>query len=274
MAYIQADIAVNEISRTLPVHLYFPTDLPAEIGNRVNGVITLLHGLSGTSMHWMTMSAVCRYAADNGYILVAPNADNSFYADMVYGAPFYTALTQYLPAQLEKIFHIPTAREINFLAGLSMGGYGALQIGLKNPHRFAAIGSFSGVVDLAWTLERHNDPYVRPIMQNILGPETHLPDEYNLFRLAEKAAALPKEQRPRLFCTCGQQDPLFEIYQQNCRFAKHVQTLPLDFQFQTWDGVHEWNFWDRSLAEFIGFIQNSDYGARKRGDWAAPATIS
>lgn len=272
MANIQADISINEMGRTLPVQLYFPTDLPAEVGNKVKGVITLLHGLSNNSSSWMHFSAACRYAADNGYILVAPSADNSFYADMVFGPPFYTALTQWLPAQLSAIFKIPTAREINFLAGLSMGGYGALQMGLRNPGRYAAIGSFSGVVDMAYSLEHHDDPYVRPIMESILGPERKLPDEYNIFRLAERVAALPEAERPRIFCTCGAQDDFFEINKQNRRLARHLESLGLDCLCQKWDGVHEWNFWDRSLAEFIGFVQNSGYGAKKRADWAAPAS--
>ncbi len=270
MAYIRAEIQLWEIARTIPVHLYFPTDLPAVVGNEVKGVITLLHGLGNTGCDWMMMSAATRYAADNGYILVAPDAGNSFYADMAYGTPYYTAFTEILPKKLRDIFHIPCEREKNYLAGLSMGGYGAMMIGLRNPGRYAAVGSFSGTVDLGYSLQNHHDPAMLPLMQSVLGSSLELPAEYDLFRLLNQVAALPAAQQPRLFCSCGEQDAGYEIYKQNLQFAQRAQSLPLDFTFRVWKGVHEWNFWDRSLAEFIGFIQNSDYAERKRADWNEP----
>ncbi len=271
MAYITAEINLPEVGVSLPVQLYFPTDLPATVGCEVRGVITLLHGMGGSAADWMHFSAACRYAADNGYILVAPNATNSFYTDMAFGPPWYTIITELLPAQLQRIFKIPTRRAINYIAGLSMGGYGALRIGLSHPGRYAAVASFSGAVDMATLLANLDEaPQHKPIFAPLFGPDYILPDEANVFKLAEKVAALPEEQRPRVWCSCGRADTMHRILEQNQNLARHMKGLPLDYTLEVWDGVHEWNFWDRSLAEFIGFVQNSDYGARKRGDWAAP----
>ncbi|MDL2252569.1 hypothetical protein LJC49_00650 [Ruminococcaceae bacterium OttesenSCG-928-I18] len=271
MAYIRAEIKMEEMTRTMPVSLYFPTDLPEEVGNKVKGVITLFHGMGNSPSDWMMMSAATRYAADNGYILVAPGADNSFFADMAFGSPYYTAITEYLPRKLDAIFKIPRKREINYLAGLSMGGYGAMHVGLSNPDKYAAIGSFSGSLDAAWILENYReDATLRPIMEAVVGTEFVLPERYDVFRLAEKVSKMPKKEQPRIFCTCGRQDGSTRMYLQNLAFKEHAAKLPLDYTFREWDGVHEWNFWDRSLAEFIGFIQGSDYGRRKRGDWSAP----
>ena len=270
MAYIRAEIKVEEMTRTVPTSLYFPTDLPTEVGNKVKGVITLFHGLGNCPDDWMMMSAATRYAADNGYILVAPNADNSFFADMAFGSPYYTAITEYLPAKLDAIFRIPRHRELNYIAGLSMGGYGAMHVGLSNPDKYAAIGSFSGSLDAEWIMENYrDDPTLRPIMQAAFGTEMSLPKQYDTFHLAKEVAKLPKEKQPRIFCTCGKQDTSTKMYLQNMAFKKHAQSLPLDYTFLEWDGVHEWNFWDRSLAEFIGFIQNSNYGTCKRANWSA-----
>lgn len=275
MALITAEIKIYETATTLPVSLYFPTDLPAFVGNQVRGVITLLHGMGNTPQDWMQMSAACRYAADNGYILVAPYAAQSFYQDMAYGPAWYTMLTELLPAQLGRIFQIPTAREMNYIAGLSMGGYGALRIGLSHPGRYAAIGSFSGAVHMKAMMDAVKadpDPVLGTLFASIWGNNLDVPEEADVFALLQKVAALPKENQPRIYCTCGTQDTEAggSIVPQNHALRDFAATLPVDYTYEEWDGVHEWNYWDRSLAQFIGFIQSSDYGRRKCGDWSAP----
>lgn len=271
MAFIKANIKCPAFGRCISTNLYFPTDLPESVGNKVNGVITLLHGLTNTGDDWMMYSAAPRYAADNGYILVAPDADNSFYLDNRYGSPFYHLLTQELPLQLRSIFHIPDEREKNYIAGLSMGGYGALLLGLSQPDKYAAIGAFSGALDMAAIVNSaKQNPAFAPMLTPLFGDELAMPESADLMKLVQQAAALPKEQRPRIFQTCGLQDnDEMQILTQNQNFNKVAAALPLDYTFKTWNGVHEWNFWDRSLAEFIGFAQGSDYGARKRQDWGA-----
>lgn len=271
MAFIQAEIKILEMQRTINTQLYFPTDLPESVGNKIKGVITLLHGFTNTGADWMMMSSACRYAADNGYVLVAPNADNSFYTDMHYGSPFYTCITQFLPMHLRRIFKLPDERDKNFIAGLSMGGYGALRVALTNPDKYAACGSFSGSVDLQTLVEQGKGTVMEQMMTiPIFGNIDHIPDEANLLLLAKQVATLPKEQQPRIYCSVGRQDGgIPDIYAQNQTFRTLAKNLPLDYKYQEWDGVHEWNFWDRSLAEFIGFIQNSNYSEKKRADWAS-----
>lgn len=274
MAFIRADIKLPEAGRTLNTHLYFPTDLPESVGNKVKGVITLLHGIHGAGVDWMMYTAAVRYAADNGYILVAPSADNSFYRNEAYGQPFYDIITEELPAQLQSIFKIPTEREKNYIVGLSMGGYGALLIGLSHPERYAAIGSFSGALDMGEMLaEGRKDDAVAPIFTPVFGDGMSLPPSADLFALAQKAAALPAGQRPAVFITCGDEDDDdMKILTQTKSFVAAARQAGLPLTFRTWPGVHEWNYWDRSLAEFIGFVQDSSYGARKRADWAAGYT--
>ncbi|MDL2324318.1 hypothetical protein LJC61_04105 [Ruminococcaceae bacterium OttesenSCG-928-A16] len=271
MAFIKADIKCPTFGRTISTSLYFPTDLPENVGNKVKGVITLLHGITNTADDWMMYSAAPRYAADNGYILVAPSADNSFYLDNEFGTPFYTLLTQELPAQLNAIFNIPNEREKNYIAGLSMGGYGALLLGLSQPQKYAAIGSFSGALDMAAMVEAAKQmPAFASVLTPLFGPSLTMPKSADLLKLVQQVATLPSAQQPRIFQTCGLQDnDEMQILTQNQNFNKVAAALPLDYTFKTWPGVHEWNFWDRSLAEFIGFIQNSDYAERKRRDWGA-----
>ncbi|MDR0400688.1 MAG: esterase family protein [Treponema sp.] len=256
MATIQASVFIPEVSRSVQVHLYFPTDSMAE-NAEARGVITLLHGFSGSGDDWVQLSAAGRYAYNKGYILICPSCDNSFYNNMRYGPPWYTILTEYLPARLAQIFKIPANREINYIAGLSMGGYGALRIALRNPGRYAAAASFSGALDIKKLVGLYGDnENANSLFTGIFGDDLSIPEDADLLKLAPKAAADSRTRRLRIFITCGKQDNLeHQVYAQNQNFLEAAKDTPLDITYREWDGSHEWQFWDRSLAEFIDFLE-------------------
>lgn len=274
MALVQTEVKLNDIGKTLDVQIFFPHDRPEWEGD-INGVITLLHGMSNTGYDWMTMTSAPRYAAETGYILVAPQADNSFYHNMQHGTPFEAVFTYLLPYHLEKLFNIPTERAKNFIAGNSMGGYGALMLALNHPERYAAAGSFSGSLDIhKMTRILVEEMGALPLMQALWGTDLTIPPEADLVHLAEQTAALPMAERPRLMCTCGEQDESADIYKQNFEIAEKIQHLGVACPLYSWQGVHEWNFWDRSLTEFISFIDGKDYAEKKRRKWTAPIEYS
>jgi putative lysine transport system ATP-binding protein len=284
MAYVSTKLFIEPAQRAIRVELFFPTDLPAPLG-QVRGVITLLHGLSNSALEWVNLSSAYRYASDKGYILVIPEAENSFYNDMRFGAPFYTIITDWLPEQLNRIFKIPAEAAKNHIAGVSMGGYGALRIGLANPNRYRNIGSFSGAVDIRSLAVAQPAQPAQPaqtalpvawFLTPVFGPQLDIPNDADAFYLLEQAAKLPQEQRPRVLATCGLSDneAPFGILNQNRRLAAHAATLPIEYKYLEWDGTHEWYFWDRSLVEFIDFIEHDGYAAQKQRDWTEPAHIA
>lgn len=266
MAYIQCKLASEVLGTSVPVQLYYPTDLPAAVGNTVKGVLTLLHGYGGDCDCWFHMTAACRYAADNGLVLVAPSVSNSFYTDMVHGGAYYTFITQELPKLLGDIFKLPTEREHNYIAGLSMGGYGALLLALSQPQRYAACASFSGCLDVQELprVVHSTTPQMYETAKAVMGESLQIAPQYDLFALAQKAAQLPAQQRPRIMCTCGDDDFLLE---QNQRFVQHARKVGLPLEYTRWPGNHEWKFWDRSLSKAIGFFLQSDYYNAKLADW-------
>ena len=79
MAYIDCKLKSQILGTTVGVKLYFPTDLPAEVGNTVKGVLTLLHGYTNSGDDWMQMTAAPRYAADNGFGRVVPGCRERIY---------------------------------------------------------------------------------------------------------------------------------------------------------------------------------------------------
>ena len=274
MAYIECKLKSQRLLTTVGVKIYLPCDLPVEVGNKVKGVFTLLHGFTNSGDDWMQMTAAPRYAADNGLALVAPDCGNSFYHNMMYGGAYRTFLIEELPVLLKSMFRFPAKREQNFIAGFSMGGYGALYLGLSRPDLYAGCASFSGAVDVAMMLEHSHIPGVKEVFEPIFGPDLRLPEASEIRRLAARVASLPADQQPKIMLTNGFQDqePDYIRYQ-NDSVDECLRALPLaHYRRLQWDGVHEWNFWDRSLVYAIDDFVNPGYAAKKLNDWATPVT--
>lgn len=271
MAFVTCKLKSAVLQTQVDVRLYFPCDLPREVGYEVKGVLTLLHGFSNAAEDWIQYSAASRYAADNGLVLIIPSCSNSFYNDMAYGGAYYTFITMEMPVILSRIFNIPQNREINFIAGLSMGGYGALRIGLANSDKYAACASFSGAVDVQMMLAEKERPEVKYVFAPIFGDNLDLPQESNLFYLADNVSNFTHKNKPRILCTCGRQDyEPYMIRPQNQAFSQHLSKLDLDYKYLEWDGVHEWSFWDKSLVIAIDFFLNNGYAVKKLKDWSEP----
>ena len=105
-------------------------------------VLYLLHGLSGDHTTWMRQTSIERYARRYRVCVVMPAANKSYYMDD-------TFIGEELPAIIERcIPFVSKKREGRFAAGLSMGGYGAMKLGLSRPGRYAAVASLSGALGI------------------------------------------------------------------------------------------------------------------------------
>lgn len=144
-----------------------------------------------------------------------PSASNSFYQDMACGSDYLRFITQEVPQLCESLFPISTRREHTFVGGLSMGGYGALKVGLTCPEKFSHVFSLSGALDVMATLGSVNDgnratprnPYTgeRKFAMDpaaVFGTTDVRGTDADLFALAEKVKAAGKPL-PRLFQSVG-----------------------------------------------------------------------
>jgi len=114
----------------------------------------LLHGLSDDHTIWQRRTSIERYAAAKGIAVVMPCVNRSFYADMAYGPNYWTYVSEELPKIIHSMFKISKDPKRTFVAGLSMGGYGAMKMALRNPEKFAAAASLSGSMELkSWGIQ-------------------------------------------------------------------------------------------------------------------------
>lgn len=203
----------------------------------------LLHGLSDDHTIWLRRTSIERYASKYGICVVMPCADKSFYCDMKYGNKYYTYIAKELPKIICEFFNVSDKRDDNFVAGLSMGGYGALKIALRECDSFCAGAGLSSVADIR---NRVFDSALVPVF----GGHDQIPNEDDLFFLADK---LQPQYRPKLFMGVGKQDFL---YDSNIRLKKHLEKLNYNLTYKESDGTHCWEFWD----EYIQYILEWMFG--------------
>ena len=217
--------------------------LPDEGSLKKAPVVMLLHGLSDNASGWSRYTACEQYAREVGAVLIMPEVQRSFYTDMANGLLYFTYIHSELPRLCRRMFGLSSRRELNFIAGLSMGGYGALKCALSFPNHYAGCGSFSGVTDFRRrVVSAKNDRE----FDAILGPGHPVRSGQDLFALAGKV-----KNAPKIFMSCGEQDSLFD---DNIRFDEHLTKLGISHRFSHRPGDHNWRFWDRSLQDFFTFI--------------------
>lgn len=213
-------------------------------------VLYLLHGLSDDHSVWSRRTSLERYAAGYELAIVMPNAHRSFYTDMKQGGRYFTHVSEELPRLVSSFFPVSTAREDTFVAGLSMGGYGAFKLALTCPERFAAAASFSGALDMTALQERWPQEQ-RVDMERIFGPQAEFAgSENDLFALTDRLIA-SGTPRPRLYQSCGTEDFL---YADNLAFRDHAGEKGLTVRYSERPGSHEWGFWDAEIKETLAWL--------------------
>lgn len=243
MAYFSGTIRSTALAMDTGLTVILPYDYPVEERQTPCPVLYLLHGLGDNHAAWTRHTAVEAYACAKGVAVVMPEVQRSFYSDMA-SLPYYTYVTEELPELCARMFRLSGKREDTLIAGLSMGGYGAVKCGLTRPDRYRGCASFSGVLDVVRVLDKYRNGKSRHELVSILGPELAVPDQENLLRLAEAAGRLNREQLPDLFFTCATGDFLYDI---NRGFLQHLDALGLPYTYREWTGGHEWSFWDESV---------------------------
>lgn len=212
-------------------------------------VLYLLHGLTADHTHWLRLTRVEQYARDKRVAIVMPSVNRSFYMDMAHGAKYDTFIADELPRVMEACFPLSRRREGRFAAGLSMGGYGALKLGLTYPDRYAAVASFSGALGMDRCFEDYSAERIPELMDIYGSPENARNGPGNLMLLAEKLTETP-EKAPKMYVSCGTEDTLFPA---NERFVKAFQDQ-LPIQYHTEPGGHSWDFWDRQIEYVLNWL--------------------
>lgn len=239
---------VLEVGTSMTVVLPQPTEeqIGVEATQRRTDfpVLYLLHGLSDDHTAWLRYTSIERYAAAAGLAVIMPAVHRSFYADEAHGHRYWTFVSEELPEIVRSFFRLSTEPSETFVAGLSMGGYGALKLGLSHPTRFGAIASLSGAIDVRQLAVRSERA---ELFQRVF--DGKITDTDDIFALLDAAE---HETIPPLYISCGTEED--RLMPPNQRLAKEALDRGVDVTTDFRPGVHEWGLWDAVIQDVINWL--------------------
>ena len=253
MAFLQVQFFSDSLNVGSTVNVILP-EANQGIGIQASGqgelpkVLYLLHGYSDDHSIWMRRTSVERYAAAHNLAVIMPAVNHSFYCNEEYGEKYWDYVSEELPKTMHCFFRLSEKPEDTYVAGLSMGGYGAMRLALTYPERFAGAGSFSGAVNVLSTMDRHIED---SLGDRLFGDREDVKGtEVDLNYLMKKNSASP--DKPWLYVSCGTEDFL---YDQHKDFVKALSKNKWDVTRHEEEGaIHEWGFWDQEIRKFINMI--------------------
>ncbi len=212
-------------------------------------VLYLLHGYGNNQAQWTGYTNAELYAEERQIAVVMFSGENKFYVNQENGDNYFDFISRELPEFICNMFPVSERREDTFIAGLSMGGFGATVHALTHPEHYAAIGSFSAAY--------HANP------NGIIGGgEFILKPEHDVYQLADK---LVKEHRafPKMYICCGEKDFIYDI---DKKFADAMKEMGQEVTWVSSPGYsHEWRYWDKAIEEFLDWLPRTDaYANQKR----------
>jgi putative tributyrin esterase len=248
MAFMHIDHNPKTAKVTLPLNIILPDPgAMEEVPISKRKVLYLLHGLSDDAGAWHRYTSIETLAAAYGLVVVMPSVGRSFYIDQPNGQAFFSYLTEELPRYLEDVFGLAPRREDTYIAGNSMGGYGAFKTALLYPERFAAAASLSGVLSLGILTAVADDPR-RAEFELLFGDLEKLAgSDHDPAVWLQRAAAKP-DGVPRLFITVGRQDDLHPL---SVQFHAACVELGVQADLDEDEGAHDWFFWDQKIRLFL-----------------------
>lgn len=251
MAYLQVRFFSEILQIQTEMVVILPEKLPE---NSKVKTLYLFHGLSDDCSIWTRKTSIERYAEDKQIAVIMPSVNLSFYTDTAYGHRYFTFVGDELPSVCRKFFpQLSDKREDNFVAGLSMGGYGALKVALTYPNRYCAAASLSGALDIASDIQRNMD--IRPewafFFQQIYGDLKMVNhSKHDIQYLAKEAKTLGLKL-PSIFIWCGKQDFLYE---DNLSCKGWLEKLEYDLTYLESDGDHNWFYWDQMIQKVLDWL--------------------
>lgn len=241
------------MAREMPYRVVLPINYKSEKAQRYP-VIYLLHGLTGHFDNWTDKSKLAEYAAKYDYMIVTPEGNNGWYSDSatIPNDRYETYITQELIPEIDKNFRTVADRNHRAVAGLSMGGYGSIKFGLKNPEMFALVGSFSGALGAAsWTEKSLGNGWktLTDSITSVYGAaESKTRQENDIFKLVKEIPSEKVSRLPFLYLDCGTEDSLISS---NRDFAGLLLEKKVRHEFRQLPGKHDWKYWESQIQEFF-----------------------
>lgn len=258
MAILQVNFNSTTLHRKVPLQVILPVDSKTNTGGPYK-TLYLLHGLFDNYTGWISNTRIERWAMERNLAVVMPSAENSFYIEMPFGSSCFGDFGEYVGKELvdvtRKMFDLSHKREDTFIAGLSMGGFGALRNGLKYNDTFGYIASLSAAIHI------FEYPLDAP-GRNIIGEDAAFGDLRIAVKTDKNPRVLASELKqkfdqdittplPKIYMACGTEDYLLKANQSFYQFMKQNN---FDVVYEEGAGGHDWMYWDANILKVLEWL--------------------
>lgn len=246
-------IAATNMAQSHPANIILPDSYSQS--DRRYPVLYLLHGHGGDYQNWVTETAVARLADQYNIIVVTPDGNtDKWYTDSPINkqSRYRSYIAQDVVSYIDQHYRTIATPAGRAISGLSMGGYGALHIGLQHPELFGALGSTSGGVDPRGFAGKWG-------LNEVLGdPATHA-DNWQAAAIVSQIAAL-QQHGQLLYLDCGSDDFFIEV---NRQLHQTLRTNNISHYYAEWPGSHNWDYWRASIQYQMVFFHQFFTGVAK-----------
>ncbi|MCB9733767.1 MAG: prolyl oligopeptidase family serine peptidase [Deltaproteobacteria bacterium] len=233
--------------------------LPAEYARhpeRRYPVIYLLHGLAGAPRDWLEKAHVDEVfdrlvaaRAAKPAILVAPDGGNAYWTDHLGGARWGAFVADDVLADVDARFRTRAERGGRAIVGVSMGGHGAMSIGLQHPERFAAVVSVAGALF-------PEPPTHRPIYKKVWGFPAD-PAHWRATAPIELMRRLDPKSAPKLYLACGDDDTTTGFLDDALLAHRILAERGIPHELRVNDGGHGWAPWNELSEDWLRFVSRA-----------------
>lgn len=206
------------------------------------GCAILLHGYQGNYLHWTKITDLQSLADRYNLILICPDGYESWYINSTKDTSWqYESFfeKEFLPYIFRR-YRIK--KDALFITGLSMGGFGAINLYLKNKEKFACFGAMSAVVNL-------KNSSVYKSIEKLIGPKNS--PSWDSLSIVNRIEEL-KMCSTTPIIDCGKQDFLFAA---NKDFFLKCQSMDYRIIFSYSDGTHNRDYWKRMLPNHLMYFR-------------------
>lgn len=244
MTTIDATFFSDKLSRKVSYSAIIPEKSRKEKSLRT---LYLLHGYSGDRKDWFYAGNIEQLAEEYIIAVIIPSGENSYYVDHPSGAEYGKFIGEELVEETRSLFPLSTDQKDTWIAGLSMGGYGALRNGLYYNKTFGKIAALSSRI-LRKDFKNDQHTYPDRIMKVLIGSNdvNDMPDAMDLYQLVAE-----NKIQPALYMACGTSDFL---YQDNLEFHHYLKDQKVEHQYIENEGDHNWGFWNQQIIPALEWL--------------------
>lgn len=245
---------VSYHSKCLGMDMQMNVILPEEVQEPWK-TLYLLHGMGDDYAAWVRKANIERYAQENGMAIVMPGTHLGWYTDMYHGLKYFEHIACEVPTLCRRFFPgLSGRREDTFVAGISMGGYGAVKCALRAPETFCKAISLSGALDITKIQEKAQTTPYDGYWEDVFGPKEKIAGSFNDIMAAEEEMK-NSPLRPDIWMWCGTEDFLYEM---NVRMKEHLKKLNYHLVYNESSGDHEWLYWDAQIQRALKWLNGKE----------------